>query len=349
MRRWIKTFEPVTIDWAFLNLPNCNIRRDNFMKQHDLWFFMAALTGGILLTVGLLTWSAEPANAQCGSQASSCKTCHETQGEMPVNSQGEWHTAHAFGDFCEFCHAGNVQSVDKAEAHTGLVPPLEDVKAGCQSCHPSDLMEKAEIYAVALGVEIGAGGSSAGATGSDGGNIPVGSTGVSAPLGGEEIDFNLLYAEAVSQPLIANWGNVIVALMLLGAGGAFFVTAWSWEGWGTKVARWIDVNVSPIPQAVAAAGARSDEGAALAKVLSGANATEAQAVLSQKPELLELLPKLMNCRPETLTALDTILANPDRGGEILSAISKVDTEVVSALRKIGAKDRNLLLALIKEM
>lgn len=319
------------------------------MKRHDLWFFMVALTGGILLAVGLLTWLAEPANAQCGSQASSCKNCHETQGEMPVNSQGEWHTAHAFGDFCEFCHAGNVQSIDKAEAHTGLVPPLEDVKAGCQSCHPTDLMEKAEVYATALGIEVGTG-SSGGASGPDGGgDTPVGGTGVSEPLGGEEIDFNLLYAEATSQPLVANWGNVIVALMIVGIVVAFAVTAWTWEGWGVKVARWIDRNVSPIPQAVTAAGTRSDDGAMLANVLSDANTAEVQAFLSQKPELQELLPKLMNCRPETLAALDTILANPDRGSEILSAISKVDTEVVSALRKIGTKDRNLLLALVKEI
>lgn len=319
------------------------------MKKHDFWFFMAALAGGILLTVGLLSWSAEPASAQCGSQASSCKNCHETQGEMPVNSQGDWHTAHAFGDFCEFCHAGNVQSMDKAEAHTGLVPPLEDVKAGCQSCHPADLMEKAEVYAAALGVEIGTGAGGGTADGDSGGDATLGGTGVTAPLGGEEIDLNLLYAEAVSQPLVANWGNVIVALMVLGIVGAFLVTAWSWEGWGSKVAGWIDANVSPIPQAVAAADARSDEGALLAKMLSGQNAAEAEALLNRKPELLDLLPKLMNCRPETLTALDTILTNPERGGEILSAISKVDSEVVSALRKIGSKDRNLLLALIKEM
>ena len=57
----------------------------------------------------------------------------------------------------------------------------------------------------------------------------------------------------------------------------------------------------------------------------------------------------MSCRPETLAALDALLANPERGGEILSAVSKVDTEVVAALRNIGAKDRNLLLALIKDI
>ena len=29
---------------------------------------------------------------------------------MPVANNGDWHKVHAFGDFCEFCHAGNVQA-----------------------------------------------------------------------------------------------------------------------------------------------------------------------------------------------------------------------------------------------
>ncbi|MEW5957735.1 MAG: hypothetical protein AB1801_08435 [Chloroflexota bacterium] len=321
------------------------------MKRNDLWFFWPALAGAMLLVLGLLSWTARPAQAQCGSQASSCKSCHETQGQLPVNNNGDWHTAHAFGDFCEFCHAGNVQAKAKDEAHLGLVAPLDDVKAGCQSCHPTDYMDKAQVFASTLGVEVGAGAgggdnsSGGNDSDSDGGNA-TGSTSVGAPLGGEEIDFNLLYAEATTQPLVSNWGNVILILMILGAGGAFFVTAWSWEGWGQNVGRWIEANVAPIPQAVAAVNARGDSRAILSKVLAGENVS---AVLAQKPELLELLPKLLDCQPETLAALDRLLENPERGSEILAAISKVDTEVVTALRQIGARDRNLLLALLKEI
>ena len=62
--------------------------------------------------------------AQCGSAASSCKNCHEVKGEDAVNAKGDWHTQHAFGDFCEFCHAGNVQAADKTAAHQGLVANL---------------------------------------------------------------------------------------------------------------------------------------------------------------------------------------------------------------------------------
>jgi len=322
------------------------------MKRYAVWFFLLLFSSVTLLVAGLMSWTT-PAQAQCGSQASSCKSCHETQGEMPVNTNGEWHKAHAFGDFCEFCHAGNVQATDKDEAHMGLAEPLGDVKASCQSCHPDNYMEQAEIYAVALGVSLDAGdgsGSSNTAGDDTGGDTAIGATAISAPLGGEEIDFNLLYVEAVTpQPLISNWSNVILLLLILGVGGAFFVTAWTWEGWGPKIAGWIDVNVSPIPRTLVAASARGNTGAMLAQSLANKNEAEVQALLNQNPKLQHLLPKLMNCQPETLAALDTILANPERGGEILSVISKVDVEVVSALRKVGAKDRDLLLALVKEM
>ena len=122
--------------------------------------FYLYLPMSILIMLGItLLWPTAPAEAQCGSQASSCKNCHEVQGEDPVNNDGtDWHESHAFGDFCEFCHAGNVQATDADGAHTGMVPPLSDVEAGCASCHPDDLMEVSEVYAVALGVTIGEGG-----------------------------------------------------------------------------------------------------------------------------------------------------------------------------------------------
>ncbi len=70
--------------------------------------FVGMITAGILLIVITSIWlgSATPVNAQCGSQASSCKNCHEVQGEMPVNKMAPaWHQSHAFGDFCYICHA----------------------------------------------------------------------------------------------------------------------------------------------------------------------------------------------------------------------------------------------------
>ncbi len=320
------------------------------MKHPDKWFSYAIL-GGLLLIVGsMLLWPAEPAAAQCGTSASSCKNCHETQGKLPVSNNGAWHSAHAFGDFCEFCHAGNVQAAGQAEAHVGMVAPLGDVKASCQGCHPDDYAELAQAYGSTLGIEVGSGGGDSGSGGEDsgsGGGTAVGATGISAPLGGEEIDFNLLYAEATARPpLVSNWGNLILILMTAGAVMAFAVTAWSWEGWGQKVAAWIDTNVTPIPRAVSAASQR-DGSSLLDQALAAENSGQVQALLDQKPELRRLLPQLMKLPPETLAALETIVANPERGSDILVAVSRVDTEVITTLRQIGERDRNLLLALVK--
>ena len=114
---------------------------------------------GLLISSSLFAfWRTPAGNAQCGSQASSCKNCHEVQGKMPVNKDGTgWHESHAFGDFCYICHAGNSQSMDENEAHTGMVDPLSDVQASCQQCHATDLMDRAQVYANTLGAEIGAG------------------------------------------------------------------------------------------------------------------------------------------------------------------------------------------------
>ena len=94
----------------------------------------------------------QTAAAQCGTSTSSCKNCHEVQGKDPVSTDGDWHTSHAFGDFCEFCHAGSVESKTQDEAHAGLVDPMGDVKASCQSCHPQDHQDKAQVYAATLGI-----------------------------------------------------------------------------------------------------------------------------------------------------------------------------------------------------
>ena len=330
------------------------------MIKHAGNWVLYAMIGGVMLLVGaMMVVSAQPASAQCGTSASSCKSCHETQGQMSVANNGDWHKAHAFGDFCEFCHAGNVQAKDKAAAHEGMVAPLGDVKASCQGCHPDDYSQRAEKYATTLGVTLDAGGSSGtsgGATGatssgsSTGDNTGcVAGTSVSAPTGGEQIDYNLLYTEATTpSPLVSNWGNVILGLLIMGTAGAFFMTAWSWEHWGQKVGSWINQNIAPIPQAVVAASARSDSSLAMTQALAADNASQVEALLTQKPTLRGLLPRLMNLTPETLAALDSILSNPKRGSEILAAVSQVDADVIATLRQLGTKDRNLLLALFKE-
>jgi hypothetical protein len=203
--------------------------------QHKKTIIFFVVTGlALVLVSSLALVIATPASAQCGSQASSCKSCHEVQGEDPVNADGtSWHTAHAFGDFCYICHAGNNQAKDKLEAHTGMVPPLSDVKASCQQCHPNDLTERAQVYATALGVEIGSGA----ATPLAGESVPAAVEAVSqaAAPASIEIDYNdpslvdyvAHYNETVLGKKPVNWGNMIllgmIGLVAVGGGG-FVVT-----------------------------------------------------------------------------------------------------------------------------
>ncbi len=129
------------------------------MNQKRLTLLFVAL-GVLLVTGSIFLMTATPVKAQCGSQASSCKNCHETQAQDPVNNDGTtWHTQHAFGDFCYLCHAGNNQATDKVASHTGMVAPLADINASCKSCHPTDTLALAQIYATTLGKQVGTGGS----------------------------------------------------------------------------------------------------------------------------------------------------------------------------------------------
>ncbi len=321
--------------------------------------FSLLLVGMVLIVVGMVLAIPQPAEAQCGSSVSSCKTCHETRGEDSVNTEGAWHTEHAFGDFCEFCHAGNVQAGDKAGAHEGLAEPLGDIAASCQGCHPNDLMERAEKYASVLGVEIGGGadsgsnsdnssntGGSGNSDSGSGATAPV--TSVSAPLGGEEIDYNLLYIETITpEPLIKNWGNIILILMSVAVAGAFFVTAWSWEGWGKVAAGWINDNVNPLTEAVLEANTAvtvEDEQAG-----SIPSSTELAALFERKPELKTLWPKLAEGNSVMLRDLSQILSDEKQGAHFLHTVSRLDFKLASALKQLGENDRELLLALVKEI
>jgi len=205
-------------------------------KRLTFWFVLIGLT---LVTVSALAlMTVQPASAQCGSQASSCKNCHEVQGQMPVNNDGSaWHSSHAFGDFCYICHAGNQQATDKAAAHTGMVPPLQDVQASCQQCHVNDLQERAQVYATVLGVEIGSGSGEQAAAG----NEPAAPATESAPAAAATVsncnevvvddpnlvDFAAHYEQVVLGKQPVNWGNMIllgmIGLMVVGGGG-FVVT-----------------------------------------------------------------------------------------------------------------------------
>jgi hypothetical protein len=202
-------------------------------KKSTFYFLFAGLA--FVIAASIFLGTARPVRAQCGSQASSCKNCHEVQGELSVNADGTgWHQSHAFGDFCYICHAGNNQAKDKAAAHEGMVAPLSDVQAACQQCHVADLQERAQVYASALGVEIGPG-SSEPASGEDIEAAPVSGPAARPVLnqdcGGIEVDdpnvvnYAQNYDEIVLGKKAINWGNMILIGMigLIAVGGGGFV------------------------------------------------------------------------------------------------------------------------------
>src|SRR5512141_1975997 len=132
------------------------------MQQKKLTILLGTAGLLILIVCGIALALPQPVKAQCGSQASSCKNCHEVQAKDPVNADGTvWHQSHSFGDFCYTCHGGNNQATDETAAHQGMVAPLSDVQAACAQCHPDDLQARADVYAKVLGQPVGMGNASA--------------------------------------------------------------------------------------------------------------------------------------------------------------------------------------------
>jgi hypothetical protein len=226
--------------------------------------------------------------AQCGSQASSCKNCHEIKGEDSVNAIGDWHVSHAFGDFCEFCHGGNVQATDKAAAHQGLVQPLGDLQANCSSCHADDYQARAETYAKTLGVTIAVGNNETSdqLTGSAASSAPTlqqpsappQTSGqpapVATPTSSQIVDYVAQYRTERPTPLSA--GTIVTSLLL----GLTVVGGGSFVYWNERRLR--SMPRSPLSQA-----ATADE---------------------RSQELARLLPILRTLDAPTLRALHTLLS-----------------------------------------
>jgi hypothetical protein len=272
--------------------------------------------------------------AQCGSQASSCKNCHEVKGEDPVNAQGDWHISHAFGDFCEFCHGGNVQAPDQAAAHQGLVEPLGDVQANCSSCH-EDSDAKAQTYAATLGVTIGMGGGSteppaSSSAPSDPAPTPPPAPDTAAVPSGSEIVDYVAHYQSGGAPSIST-GNLVVGglLALTVAGGGAFVY------WNEKRLRKAD-RQSPLSNLQSASIAPDNRDSRL----------EIAGELS--PDLTQLLPALQSLDPRTLRALKIILSDRQRGEELLQSLSLVNFAVLDEMKRLDKRELSLLLALASE-
>ncbi len=290
--------------------------------QHKKLFVMPVIAGIlIVIASGIALALTQPAHAaqcgsqessvlaQCGSQISSCKNCHEVQGKKPVNNDSTpWHTSHAFGDFCYICHGGNQQATDETVAHTGMVDPLSDIKASCQSCHPSDYQAKAQVYATKLGVQIGSGSASAATVSSSG--TPVATATASAapassntsatpqpvavqqsalsPNSPDLVNYVQRYNENVLGQYPINWGNVILLIMI----GALLI------GGGALVI--------------------SREG--LVKV----SFKDTKPVEGDYPaDVVEMVPQIAKLKPNARKSLRRLLEKPDATAEVLTSIDKL--------------------------
>ncbi len=285
--------------------------------------------GALLFAGFLLLTTPTRASAQCGSQASSCKNCHETQGADPVNNDGTtWHTQHAQIDACVSCHAGNPQSTDKTQSHSGMVAWYSDVKAGCFACHPDNYMQLAQEYATTLGVNLGDAGTAPASVTPEATAVTTATVGTQPSARGivvsepGSIDYVQQYQSTVLGEHPINWGNVIVLLLLLGllfGGGAFVY-------WNERRRRGLK-GFFPT---------RAD------KIPALVNAPMVEGYTSEVTELLPLINKL---NPVGLHALKRILANPEQANELLHSLSHLDPELVQRVQALDKDSRSLLMGL----
>ncbi len=276
------------------------------MRLKRLPVYLLASGVVLLITVGIIfLLPAQQVSAQCGSQTSSCKNCHETQAKDPVNNDGTaWHTSHAFGDFCYLCHGGNNTATDETAAHTGMVDPLKDIVSACKSCHATDYQAKAQIYGTTLGVTISAGASAPTQAVSQ----PASSTTPAAPAApaaapaapavaiptGNMVDYTQRYNETVLGQEPVNVGNVILIVMIAAMlfGGGYFVLRR--EGW-------VSISFQDTRQIQAT------------KTVPDGYPTD----------VVEMVPELAKLKPEARRNLRQILAKPGNAAELFASIVKL--------------------------
>jgi hypothetical protein len=264
-------------------------------RKLAFWLITAGLMVLVITGVFFLL-PAQPVSAQCGSQASSCKNCHETQAQDPVNNDGTtWHTQHAFGDFCYLCHAGNNQATDKTVAHTGMVDPLKDVVAACKSCHAKDYEAKAQVYATTLGVTLSSGSAAPTQAASQpavSGNAvataaPAVIPSAAVPVA-DMVDYSQRYDEVALGKQPVNVGNIIVIVLIaaLLLGGGFFVARR--EGW-------FKVSFQDT------------------KTIQG----------SYPADVVDLVPEIARLKPDARKDLHQILSKPATAAELFALVTKL--------------------------
>lgn len=303
------------------------------MQRKNLFFMLIAT--GMLLGFSTSLWlaTAGPVKAQCGSQASSCKNCHEVQGQKSVNSDGTgWHPSHAFGDFCYLCHAGNQQATEKDAAHAGMVPPLQDVKSSCSACHVKDTAGRARIYAEKLGITPGTGAAPAAnataAPAAASGAAQASAVPANPPSSGDSAvlvenqpvtDYVEQYNASVLGQTTVNWGNVIVAAMI--------------------------VVMVIIGGALVYLNERKLRGGSAPIVPSTGDEAETLRLEDFPDEIVALLPKLKALNPVGRKALGRLLANPDAASDLLYTLSRLDPDLIKRMKGLDRQAQALLIAL----
>lgn len=271
------------------------------MNQKRISFLFLGV-GVFFLAFSVFLLTANPVKAQCGSQVSSCKNCHEVQAKKPVNNDGTaWHTQHAFGDFCYLCHGGNNQATTEVAAHTGMVDPISNVVTSCKSCHPTDYTAKAQIYATTLKKQVSNGGGAATpaavqpasqATPAAAASAPTVAQAVVVPAA-DIVDYSQRYDAIALGKQSVNIGNIIVIVLIavLLIGGGFLVA--KREGW---------INVSfDNPKRI--------------------------AVQEKYPaDVVEMLPEVTRLKPASRRALHHILAKPQAAADLFASIDQLSEE-----------------------
>ena len=272
-------------------------------KKIAFYFLFAGMA--VLIATSIFLTTATPVSAQCGSQASSCKNCHEVQGQDPVNSDGtSWHQSHAFGDFCYICHGGNQQATDKDAAHQGMADPLSDIKVACQQCHVSDYQARAQVYATALGVTLDSESAAPISGASDAAPASADSTPAAAVASTsgqscndivvddpDAVNYVQNYDEIVLGKKPINWGNSVlmamIGLMVVGGGG-FVVTR----------EKLINVKFG-----------------------------DTRKVEEEYPaDVVEMLPKIVELKAGTRKSLKNVLDNPKKADKVLDLMDAVVSE-----------------------
>jgi hypothetical protein len=316
------------------------------MMSPRLFKLLVLITIGLALpSMVLMATPQQDASAQCGSQASSCKNCHEVQGKDPVAKKGQWHIDHAANDYCEFCHAGNVQATDKDKAHVGMVKPGDNLKTSCGGMCHQDYQARADKY-IAVGMKAGGGAAQppAAPTASSGGQAPAATTlaaqptqsatqpaqskpAALPPASGQIVDFNQPKPSLEANPSTVNVGNIVLGVLVVLMLIVGVVIVFSGEGGLRKLTAW---QAQPAVASAYRGTPLPDHWADLVKA---------------KPELAVVLPMLAKAESRTIKAIARVLSDPSHGDEALQALGKIDLKLIEDVRKLGPRERELLLAL----